>query len=187
MSDSPIPSSVLKASGVVGTWAHDHWAGCLSLSSNLAGLLGLDPAAAAKGVPLATFLDRTHPDDRERVENYFYAVGSMGGTVETEFRTRDVLTGIRTVFLRGRIDIDRTGSVSKGCGIAIDRTEEQAAHLLNGEQIMNRMAEHVISLRGLAKTLRRPILVDRIERLMMEVGYELARFLPKPPEDESMH
>lgn len=184
--DSPIPQSVLKASGVVGTWVHDHWAGCLSLSGSFPGLLGLDPEVAARGVPLATFLDRTHPDDRVRIENYLYAVGAMGGPVEAEFRTRDSRVGIRTLVMRGRIERDASGAVAQGCGIAIDRTEEQSTGLHQAEQVMNRMAEHVIALRGLAQTLRRPVLIERVERLMIEVGFELARFLPEP-EDESRH
>jgi len=184
--DSTIPQSVLKASGVVGTWVHDHWAGCLSLSGAFPGLLGLDPVAAAQGVPLATFLDRTHPDDRVRIENYLYAVSAIGGPVEAEFRTCDAQAGIRTLVMRGRIERDATGSVAQGCGIAIDRTEEQSAGLLQTEQVMNRMAEHVIALRGLAQTLQRPVLIERVERLMIEVAFELARFLPEP-EDESRH
>jgi len=147
---------------------------------------GLDPVAAAQGVPLATFLDRTHPDDRVRIENYLYAVSAIGGPVEAEFRTCDAQAGIRTLVMRGRIERDATGSVAQGCGIAIDRTEEQSAGLLQTEQVMNRMAEHVIALRGLAQTLQRPVLIERVERLMIEVGFELARFLPEP-EDESRH
>ncbi|GJE39058.1 PAS domain-containing protein [Methylobacterium persicinum] len=184
--DKPIPQSVLKASGVVGTWVHDHWAGRLSLSGSFPRLLGLDPVMAARGVPLAAFLDRTHPDDRIRMENYLYAVGAMGGPVEAEFRTCDSLSGIRTLVMRGRIERDPTGSVAQGCGIAIDRTDEQVAGLAQAELIMNRMAEHVIALRGLAQTLRRPVLIERVEQLMVAVGFELARFVPEP-EDELLH
>ncbi|MFD0937799.1 diguanylate cyclase, partial [Methylobacterium trifolii] len=70
MADHPIPQAVLDASGVVGAWFHDHWAGRLSLSGPFAGLLGLDPAVAAGGVPLADFLAGTHPEDRTRIESY---------------------------------------------------------------------------------------------------------------------
>jgi hypothetical protein len=48
------------------------------------------------------------------------------------------------------------------------------------------MAEHIIALRDLARALHRPALTDRIEHLMIEIGFELARFLPAP-EDESRH
>jgi hypothetical protein len=186
MAEAPIPQSVLDASGVVGTWVHDYWAGQLALSASLAGLLGLDPATAATGVSLEAFLDRTHPEDRVRIESYLHAVAETGGPVEAEFRTRDTRTGIRTLLMRGRIERDPAGRAIQGRGIAIDRTEEQAANLVQSERVVNRMAEHIIALRDLARALHRPALTDRIEHLMIEIGFELARFLPEP-EDESRH
>ena len=186
MSEAPISQSVLDASGVVGTWVHDHWADRLALSASLAGLLGLDPEAAASGVSLAVFLDRTHPEDRIRIESYLHAVSETGGTLEAEFRTRDTRKGVRTLLMRGRIDRDPTGRTLQGRGIAIDRTETQTANLLQRERGVNRMAEHVIALRDLAQALQRPVLVERIEHLMIEIGFELARFLPEP-EDEPRH
>lgn len=186
MTDSSIPQSVLEASGVVGAWAHDHWAGRLAVTGSLAGLLGLDPAAAADGVPLETFLDRTHPEDRIRLENYFHAMTMAGGPVEAEFRTCGSRAGIRTLLMRGRIERDASGHVTQGSGIAIDRTEGHATGQMEAEQIVNRMAEHVISLRGLAQALDRQALVEHVECLMIEIGFELARFLP-PLEDEARH
>ncbi|MDP4023345.1 PAS domain-containing protein [Methylobacterium sp. NEAU 140] len=186
MAEPPIPQSVLEASGVVGTWVHDHWAGRLALSGTLAGLLGLDPEAAATGVPLEAFLDRTHPEDRVRVESYLHAVSETSGPVEAEFRTRDSRAGVRTLLMRGRIERDPTGHTVQGRGIAIDRTEESNPGLAQSERLVNRMAEHVIALRGLAQTLHRPALTEGIDRLMIEIGFELARFLPEP-EDEPRH
>jgi PAS fold len=186
MAEAPIPQSVLDASGVVGTWVHDYWAGQLELSASFAGLLGLDPEAAASGVSLEAFLDRTHPEDRVRIESYLHAAAVIGGSVEAEFRTRDTRAGIRTLLMRGRIEHDPAGRAMRGRGIAIDRTEEQAANLLQSERVVNRMAEHVIALRELARALHRPTLTDRSEHLMIEIGFELARFLPEP-EDESRH
>ena len=87
--------------------------------------------------------------------------------------------------MRGRIKRDPAAHATQGCGIAIDRTAEQAA-LLQSEQVVNRMAQHVIALRELAHVLRRPALVERVDHLMIEIGFELARFLPEP-EDEPRH
>lgn len=186
MAESPIPQSVLEASGVVGTWVHDHWAGRLALSGSLARLLGLDPEAAASGVSLEAFLDSTHPEDRTRIESYLHMMSETGGPMEAEFRTRDSRSGVRTLLMRGRIARDPTGHAMQGCGIAIDRTAEQAANLLRAEQVVNRMAQHVIALRELAHVLRRPALIERVDHLMIEIGFELARFLPEP-EDEPRH
>lgn len=185
MAESPIPQSVLEASGVVGTWVHDHWAGRLALSGSLARLLGLDPEAAASGVSLEAFLDSTHPEDRTRIESYLHMMSETGGPMEAEFRTRDSRSGVRTLLMRGRIERDPAGHALQGCGIAIDRTAEQAA-LLQAEQVVNRMAQHVIALRDLAQALRRPVLIERVDRLMIEIGFELARFLSEP-EDEPRH
>ena len=182
MNDTPIPQSVLDASGVVGTWAHDHWTGRLVLSDPLAERLGFEPAAAAAGLPLQAFLDRIHPDDRGRIENYFHAAAT-GGPVDVEFRTCDTEAGARTLLLRGRVEGDGTGQSARGRGIVIDRTDSQDAGLMQAEQIVNRMAEHVITLRSLARALHRPGLVEPIDYLMIEIGFELARFLPQPEED----
>ena len=186
MADPPIPQSVLEEAGVVGTWNHDHWAGRLALFGAFPGLLGLDPEAAARGVPLDAFLDRTHPEDRVRIESYLHAVAETGGPMEAEFRTRDARGGVRTLVMRGRIERDPAGRGSQGRGIAIDRTEERAASLVQAERVVNRMAEHAIALRGLAVALRQPALTERIEDLMIAIGFELARFLAEP-EDEPRH
>lgn len=185
--DPPIPQAMLDASGVVGAWVHDHWAGSLALSAPLATLLGLDPAAAAAGVPLADFLDRTHPEDRTRIESYLHAVGEAGGPLEAEFRTRGAdavaggsRAGERRLLMRGRTERDAAGRVGQGRGIAIDLTETAAAGQHQTERTVNRMAEHAIALRNLSEALRRPDLTARIEGLMLEIGFELARHLRDP-------
>jgi hypothetical protein len=173
--DPPIPQAMLDAAGVVGSWVHDHWAGSLALSAPLATLLGLDPAAAAAGVPLADFLDRAHPEDRPRVESYLHAVGETGGPLEAEFRTG---TGERRLLMRGRIERDAAGRVGQGRGIAVDLTETAGPD--QSARIINRMAEHAIALRNLSEALRRPDLTARVEGLMLEIGFELARHLGDP-------
>jgi hypothetical protein len=183
MTDLPIPPLVLDASGVVGAWTYDHRAGRLTLLGALVNLLGFDPAEAAAGVPLPAILDRMHPDDRGRLESFFHAAAAAGYPVESEFRIHDTPEGSRTLLLRGRIEGDAKGQPTQGCGIAIDRTESHATDATHPEQIVNRMAEQVITLRGLARALDRPALADRIDCLMIEIGFELARFLPSPDEE----
>lgn len=170
----------LEASGVVGAWVHDHWAGRLTLSGDFASLLGLDPAVAADGISIDTFLDRTHPDDRTRIESCLHAVGERGGPIEAEFRTRDSKAGMRKLLMRGRIERDAPGGTARGRGIAIDLTENRAADLLQAERLVNRMAEHVIALRALADGLGHADLIRMIDGLMIEIGFELAKFLNEP-------
>lgn len=186
MSDAPNPhpneelQAVLDASGVVGAWVHDHWAGRLTLSGDFAALLGLDPEIAAGGVPIDAFLDRTHPDDRIRIESYLHAVGESGGPMEAEFRTVESQAGVRRLLMRGRVERDAAGGTAWGRGIAIDLTEGQAADLHQTERLVNRMAEHAIALRTLADGLRHPNLTRLVDSLMIEIGFELAKFLHDP-------
>jgi hypothetical protein len=44
------------------------------------------------------------------------------------------------------------------------------------------MAEHAIALRGLADDLARPGLSRLLDRLMVEIGHELARHLRESPD-----
>ena len=83
--------AVLDASGFVGAWVHDHWAGRLTLSGDFASLLGLDPEVAAGGVSIGTFLARTHPEDRTRIESWLHAAGESGGPIEADQIIIDLL------------------------------------------------------------------------------------------------
>lgn len=184
--DSTISQTALAASGVVGTWTHDHRTGTLSLSGALAGLAGLDAARAARGLSLGDFLERTHPTDRSRARNYFHAVAVVDGPVEAEFRLRDLRGATRTLLLRGRIEPGREGHPAQGRGIAIDRTEEDVGDMTRASQVVNQMAAQAITLRGLAQALRSPSLVAQVDHLMQGIGVELARHVP-PSDDDSLH
>ena len=167
--------AALDASGVVGMWTHDVWADRFVVSPALAEAMGLDPAGAAAGVSVSAFLDRTHGEDRARVENALHVAVEGGDPFEIAFRT---LRGPRWLVLRGRIGRDAAGRVAQGHGIAIDHTEERAG--LQGarsQEAVNRMAEHAIALRGLAAGLQQPALATLLDSLMLEIGFALARTL----------
>ncbi|TXM72556.1 PAS domain-containing protein [Methylobacterium sp. WL12] len=172
--------AVLDASGVVGAWVHDHWAGRLALSGDFAGLLGLDPEVAAAGVSLGAFLDRTHPEDRARIESCLHAAGEVGGPIEAEFRTLESEVGTRKLLIRGRVERNAADGTAQGRGIVIDITENRSADLRQAERLVNRMAEHVIALRALADGLGQANLTKLVDGLMIEIGFELAKFLHEP-------
>ena len=172
--------AVLDASGVVGAWVHDHWAGRLALSGDLACLLGLDPEVAAAGVSIGAFLDRTHPEDRARIESCLHAAGEIGGPIEAEFRTLEAAAGPRKLLIRGRVERNAADGTARGRGIVIDLTETRSADLRQAERLVNRMAEHVIALRALADGLGQANLTKLVDGLMIEVGFELAKFLNEP-------
>ena len=118
-----------------------------------------------------------HPGDRARIENHIHAVGQSGGPFEAEFRTLESREGVRSLLMRGRIAQDASGRAVRGCGIAIDLTENRTANLQQAERLVNRVAEHAIAMRGLVEGLNRPALAKLVDGLMIEIGFELARYL----------
>lgn len=171
--------SALDASGVVGFWTHDAWADRIVVSDTLAGMLGLAPDDAAAGVPLGTFLAATLEEDRLRVESALQAIIESGGPFQIAFRTA---RGSRWLALRGRIERDERDQRVKGCGIAIDYTEDRAGldqPERQPEQAVNRMAEHAIALHDLAAGLKQHRLLPLLDSLMREIGLALAGHLER--------
>lgn len=171
--------AALTASGIVGIWRHDIWADRLTLSTPLARRLGLGPEEGG-GRPLAAFLDAAHADDRARVENALHAAIARGGRFAVAFRAAP---DARWLDLRGRIEADAAGRPAWARGIVLDLTEEHAVPRRDQDRV-NRMAEHVIALRGLAEGLERPGMTRLLDRLMMEIGFELARHLRDAPDGQ---
>src|SRR5688572_21547620 len=69
--------AALAAAGASGTWDWDVGRGKLFVDERFAELYGLDPRAAADGVPTATFFSAIHPDDRPRMQ--IAVAGILGG------------------------------------------------------------------------------------------------------------
>lgn len=195
--------AALAASGVVGAWVHDIWADRLVVSAPVARALGWSPEAGGRGVPLARLLARIHDADRARVDNALHAAIARGGAFAVAFRTRgprrrDLRGGdLRGLDLRGRIETDAVGQPARARGIVLawaedwveDPAEDPAedpsrnrAGGSRGQHAANRMAEHAIALRGLADDLARPGLSRLLDRLMVEIGHELARHLRESPD-----
>ncbi|KQP04700.1 hypothetical protein [Methylobacterium sp. Leaf93] len=167
--------AALDASGVVGVWSHDVWAGRIVVSDSLADVLGLVREAA--GVSLDAFLTTILAEDRLRVENALHAAVEAGGPFEIAFRT---VRGERRLGLRGRIDRGEATGRARGLGIAIDRSQDGASlHQpgLHAEAAANRMAEHAIALHDLAADLHQPRLAAVLDSLMREIAFTLAGHL----------
>ena len=192
--------AALAASGVVGAWVHDIWADRLVVSAPVARALGWSPGAAGRGVPLARLLARIHDADRARVDNTLHAAIARGGAFAVAFRTRGPrrldLRGLdlhgselHGFDLRGRIETDAAGQPARARGIVLAWADDRAGDRVKdradgsrGQHAVNRMAEHAIALRGLADDLARPGLSRLLDRLMVEIGHELARHLRESPD-----
>lgn len=178
----PDLQSALEASGLVGTWLYDIPTSRISLSAPVARLIGLVPEAAEHGLALPTFVAALHGADQARTEGAVRAAGERGGPCDLAFRTRD---GTNRILLHGRIDRDAAGRPARGCGIALAMAEE-GSDVRDPQEIANRMAERAMDLRELATRLDRPGLSTLVERLMVEIGFELVRHL-KPGQSERRH
>lgn len=176
---SPDLQAALDAAGLVGTWLYDIPAGRIALSAPVARLIGFAPADAERGLALPAFLAGLHGADQARTEGAVRAAGERGGPFDLGFRTRD---GARRILLYGRIDSDPEGRPDQGCGIALAIAEDGCG----AQELANRMAERAMDLRDLATRLGRPGLSALVERLMVEIGFELVRHL-QAAETERRH
>lgn len=171
--------AALAASGVVGAWMHDIWADRLVVSAPVARALGWSPEEGARGVPLSALLSGTHDEDRARLDNALQAAITRGGAFAVAFRTR----APRWLNLRGRIEPDAAGRPARALGIVLELAEDRVDSARD-QHAVNRMAEHAIALRGLADDLARPGLSRLLDRLMVEIGHELARHLRDSPDGQ---
>lgn len=177
----PDLEAALDAAGLVGTWFYDIPAGRIALSAPVARLIGFAPADAERGLALPAFVAGLHGADQARTEGAVRAAGERGGPVDLGFRTRD---GASRILLHGRIGRDPAGRPDQGCGIALALAIAEDGS--GAQDLANRMAERAMDLRDLATRLGRPGLSALVERLMVEIGFELVRHL-QAAETERRH
>ena len=123
----------LGASSVVGLWDWEMATDRMYVDANFARMFAVDPARAAGGVPLETFLAAIHHEDRSRIDVAVErAVASME-EYDEEFRVIGVDGRERWVSARGRCHYDDEGHPSHFPGVVTDidarkRAEDALAH-----------------------------------------------------------
>ncbi|MDV2985144.1 UNVERIFIED_CONTAM: PAS domain-containing protein [Methylobacteriaceae bacterium AG10] len=115
------------AAGSLGWWDWDIPADRLYAGERFARMYGLDPAEAAKGAPLAAFVDGIHPDDRDRIgERVQHAVATASDFSE-EYRLCHADGTVSWVHARGRCFHDAEGKPARFPGVVLDVTAHRAA------------------------------------------------------------
>ncbi|WP_197279360.1 PAS domain-containing sensor histidine kinase [Devosia sp. A16] len=136
----------LTASGMVGTWDWNISDNVVTADDRFAALYGVTPGSAAVGLPIETFLDGVHPDDRQRVIAEIGDALKRPGPVRLEYRL-SARGGApeRWVVASGRVIADVNGKAIRLPGVVVDVTEER--------RVAEQLAESELRFRTLADTM----------------------------------
>lgn len=109
----------------VGVWETDLKSGRTRVDAAIAAWFGVDPIAAARGLPTAHFVHAVLPEDRTALHDKLHQVRTFGGLYVFEFRTQPSPHEVRWLLARGRYERDETTGAMTGRGIIIDITESK--------------------------------------------------------------
>ena len=97
---------VATSAGSVGLWTWDIREDVVTTDEYLAEMYGVDPEAAAAGVPMDAFYEPIHEDDEETTRERLTRAVEETGELEAEYRVRDAEGEIRWVLARGEVEYD---------------------------------------------------------------------------------
>lgn len=116
----------LDAAQGVGIWDWDVPRDRVYADAGFARLYGVDPVAAANGVPVAEFMRRIHPEDREAVERSMEQCLREGGDFSSEYRLVQPGGAVRWVLAVGRCSYNaQDGTPRRFPGMSVDITERK--------------------------------------------------------------
>ncbi|MGV3491472.1 MAG: PAS domain-containing protein [Devosia sp.] len=117
----------LSGGSIVGTWDWDIVADRVTADEQFARLYNIDPAAAARGVPIEQFVAGIHPSDRERVGKEIQHAIEFREDYRSEYRLDAPDGQVRWVAASGHAHYDAEGKPTRFPGVAIDITAERLA------------------------------------------------------------
>jgi PAS domain S-box-containing protein len=115
----------LGAAGAIGTWDWDILNDRVIANPKFAELYSVDPARAARGAPIATFLEGIHPDDRLRVSAEIRHSIATRSDFASEYRLLQRDGSIAWVFARGKVHCDADGRAVRLPGATVDITDRK--------------------------------------------------------------
>ncbi len=119
--------SILSNAQIIGLWDWDVQRDLVRADERFAKLYGIDPAVAAAGVPVATFLNRVHVEDRTRMVRAAVHAAETNGLFASEYRLLRDDGAVRHLLTRGRCTCDAAGRPVHFLGVTIDITEQRHA------------------------------------------------------------
>ncbi len=119
-------SHALQAARAIGTFDWDVRADLLAVNEGFARAFGLDPLAAAKGLPVDAFYEHVDPADVEGLRKAVAHAVESGEPFEHEYGVQGS-DRHRWLMGRGRCLLDTTGRPTRFSGIVIDVTKRRRA------------------------------------------------------------
>ena len=112
----------LSAAGGVGTWDWDVPNDLVYSNEIFARACGVDPDAAAAGLPMAAYSQNHHPEDRRAVEQAIATALSTGQDYTAEYRLLQQDGSTCWVAAKGRCLLDPAGKPLRFPGVTLDIT-----------------------------------------------------------------
>jgi PAS domain S-box-containing protein len=109
----------------LGFWSRDIAGNTLQWDERMARLHGITPGET--DLPYATWLDSTHPEDRERFERESNQALAAKGEYDTEYRILRPSGAVRTLRTAARITRDSRGRAIRMFGVSFDITDLKRA------------------------------------------------------------
>jgi PAS domain S-box-containing protein len=120
--------STLEASSV-GTWTWYLASDRLIADEFTARMFSVEAVAAAEGLPVATYLQLVHEDDRAAVASALGRAIELCSAYDVEYRVRQDGGSFRWLQARGRVESDGTGHAAYFHGAVIDVTDRKISEL----------------------------------------------------------
>lgn len=144
--------------GMIGTWLWDIANNKVSGDINMAAMFGVDPAEAAKGLPLSAFVAAMHPDDQSRVKAEIAAATKADDLFHSEYRTLGQDNSVRWLIARGRIERDAQAKAVSFPGVLVDITERKLiennlSYLAKASAVLSASLDYKKTLQTIAKLM----------------------------------
>ncbi len=138
-------SLALSGSTLLGTWDWNVPENIVTSDEKFATMFNLDPAEAATGLPIESFLAAIHPEDRQRVGDEIAASLADGSPLNSQYRLIGADGVMRWVVATGRPRLDDTGQAQRFPGVVVDVSEQR--------RITDALTESELRFRTLADTM----------------------------------
>ncbi len=177
----------LSAGNSIGIWDWDVGRDLVRADARFASLHGVDPAEAAAGVPVATFVRGLHPDDLPRVRDAIERATRGDGEFQSEYRLPRGDGAERWVSAQGRCIHDPDGRVARILGVSFDVSDRVAAEVALKAAVEER--EFVIALTAHQRALLDPRAIVRLstETLGRRLGVNRVGFYRLLGSDRMQH